>query len=404
MTSRSNSPADIFPTPYSTIDNRATSLSPMLAKFTEGESSSSPTSSESSPVSYEQGQRGKKQAKTDPQIRLPQRKGGMQLWQFMYAVLEDPAQYSELMEWTENRNELEFRMLEPEAVAIWWGYIKHRPNTTYERLSRSLRYYYDKGILKKMGGERFLYRFCVSPEAMYKNIGNSDCRPKLKPMPMIVQQRMSKYTKQGCFFPHNCFVQCGGYSTAATEAQYSTSFNFSHTATSCSSSSWSLPQEPRPRLYSLDLSSSSLPSYADHLQRRSNSLPFSLPDVMKFEQTEQQRWFSSDELPLTRAQGTGSHSDCGMDSNTDSSQSNCDFDIETVMDELFQITPTSETYPPHHQTPFIGYSNTSHQLGCHGAVQQFPYFSQSPVMTVSSPTEWVGGSPSASLQATSWTH
>ena len=119
-------------------------------------------------------------------IRMPQRKGGMQLWQFLYALLEDPEKrYRELIEWTDRR-ELEFRLVDPEAIAIWWGDIKHRPNMTYERLSRSLRYYCDRGILKKMGGERYLYRFNIDPEEMYKHIGLSDSRPVLKPMPIPV--------------------------------------------------------------------------------------------------------------------------------------------------------------------------------------------------------------------------
>ena len=112
-------------------------------------------------------------------IRMPQRKGGMQLWQFLYALLEDPEKkYGDLIEWT-NRRELEFRIVDPEAIAIWWGKIKHIPNMTYERLSRILHYYYDRGILKKMGGERYLYRFSIDPEEMYKHIGNSDSRPVL---------------------------------------------------------------------------------------------------------------------------------------------------------------------------------------------------------------------------------
>ena len=130
---------------------------------------------------------------TTKKIRMPQRKGGMQLWQFMYALLQDSQAYSDLIEWTENRSELEFRLLEPEAVAAWWGNIRHKPTMNYEKLSRSLRYYYDKGILKKMGGERYLYRFCVDPEEMYRHIGNSDSRPGLKPMPLTARQCMSKY-------------------------------------------------------------------------------------------------------------------------------------------------------------------------------------------------------------------
>ena len=125
-------------------------------------------------------------------IRMPQRKGGLQLWQFLYALLEDvDKQHSELIEWTHNRKELEFRLNDPEAIALWWGIIKHRANMTYERLSRSLRYYYDRGILKKMGGERYLYRFCIDPEEMYHHIGLSDSRPVLKPMPLPVNKWVS---------------------------------------------------------------------------------------------------------------------------------------------------------------------------------------------------------------------
>ena len=144
---------------------------------------------------------GKKSSSKAHKIRMPQRKGGMQLWQFLYALLEDPEKrYRELIEWTDNRPELEFRLLDPEAIAMWWGNIKHRANMTYERLSRSLRYYYDRGILKKMGGERYLYRFCVDPEKMYKHIGNSDSRPVLKPMPIQVSKWM--YSRMVLPTPH----------------------------------------------------------------------------------------------------------------------------------------------------------------------------------------------------------
>lgn len=154
-------------------------------------------------------------------IRMPQRKGGMQLWQFLYALLEDPEKrYGEMIEWTDNRTDLEFRLLDPEAIAIWWGNIKHRANMTYERLSRSLRYYYDRGILKKMGGERYLYRFCVDPEEMYKHIGNSDSRPILKPMPLQVTKWM--YTRMmmphsGVFFPSNSPLAPPEYSAAVLQ-------------------------------------------------------------------------------------------------------------------------------------------------------------------------------------------
>ncbi len=122
-------------------------------------------------------------------------KGGMQLWQFLYALLGNSAssKYGKLIEWTANRNSREFRLLEPEAIAIWWGEHKSKKNMSYDKLSRSLRYYYDKGIIRKIPGERYVYQFCIDPEVMYKHIGNSDCRPKLKPMPLNARRATTDY-------------------------------------------------------------------------------------------------------------------------------------------------------------------------------------------------------------------
>ena len=123
----------------------------------------------------------------------------MQLWQFLYALLNDPEKkYGKLIEWTANSLSREFRLLEPEAIAIWWGEHKNKKNMSYDKLSRSLRYYYDKGIIRKISGERYVYQFCISPELMYKHIGNSDSRPKLKPMPHSAYQVTSEYQSQHC--------------------------------------------------------------------------------------------------------------------------------------------------------------------------------------------------------------
>ncbi len=125
-------------------------------------------------------------------VRLPQRKGGMHLWQFLYSILQLPDKYSHLIEWTSYRKEFEFRLVEPDAIAVWWGYHKNKKNMSYDKLSRSLRYYYDKQIIRKIGGERYVYRFCVDPEVMYKAIGNSENRPKLKPMPKSAENMLLK--------------------------------------------------------------------------------------------------------------------------------------------------------------------------------------------------------------------
>lgn len=44
-------------------------------------------------------------------------------------------------------------------VARRWGVQKNRPAMNYDKLSRSLRYYYEKGIMQKVAGERYrVYR------------------------------------------------------------------------------------------------------------------------------------------------------------------------------------------------------------------------------------------------------
>ena len=112
-------------------------------------------------------------------------KGNMQLWQFLYAILEDQF---EIIEWTANKSEYEFRLLQPDVVAIWWGHQKNRQNMNYDKLSRSLRYYYNRKIITKVNSERYVYRFCCNPELLYSALGNSHTKPKLKEMPAEAKQ------------------------------------------------------------------------------------------------------------------------------------------------------------------------------------------------------------------------
>ena len=52
-------------------------------------------------------------------------------------------------------------------VARRWGMQKNRPAMNYDKLSRSLRYYYEKGIMQKVAGERYVYKFVCDPEALF---------------------------------------------------------------------------------------------------------------------------------------------------------------------------------------------------------------------------------------------
>ncbi|XP_035228429.1 ETS translocation variant 1-like [Stegodyphus dumicola] len=93
------------------------------------------------------------------------RRGNLQLWQFLVSLLDDPSTNGNFISWTGRG--MEFKLIEPEEVARRWGIQKNRPAMNYDKLSRSLRYYYEKGIMQKVAGERYVYRFVSDPEALF---------------------------------------------------------------------------------------------------------------------------------------------------------------------------------------------------------------------------------------------
>ncbi|KFB39854.1 hypothetical protein ZHAS_00007226 [Anopheles sinensis] len=96
---------------------------------------------------------------------LHQRRGSLQLWQFLVALLDEPTSSAGCIAWTGRG--MEFKLVEPEEVARRWGIQKNRPAMNYDKLSRSLRYYYEKGIMQKVAGERYVYKFVCDPEALF---------------------------------------------------------------------------------------------------------------------------------------------------------------------------------------------------------------------------------------------
>ncbi|XP_035994506.1 ETS domain-containing transcription factor ERF-like [Fundulus heteroclitus] len=56
----------------------------------------------------------------------------------------------------------EFVIRDPERLARLWGERKGKPHMNYDKLSRALRYYYNKRILHKTKGKRFTYKFNFS--------------------------------------------------------------------------------------------------------------------------------------------------------------------------------------------------------------------------------------------------
>jgi c-ets proto-oncogene protein len=82
--------------------------------------------------------------------------GPIQLWQFLLELLTDKS-CQHFICWTGDG--WEFKMNDPDEVASRWGGRKNKPKMNYEKMSRAMRYYYDKNIILKTAGKRYVYRF-----------------------------------------------------------------------------------------------------------------------------------------------------------------------------------------------------------------------------------------------------
>ncbi|CAI9722944.1 protein c-ets-1-B-like isoform X3 [Octopus vulgaris] len=99
--------------------------------------------------------------------------GPIQLWQFLLELLTDKS-CQHFISWTGDG--WEFKLSDPDEVARRWGVRKNKPKMNYEKLSRGLRYYYDKNIIHKTAGKRYVYRFVCdlqgllgySPEELFE--------------------------------------------------------------------------------------------------------------------------------------------------------------------------------------------------------------------------------------------
>ncbi|CAH8545177.1 unnamed protein product [Schistosoma turkestanicum] len=86
----------------------------------------------------------------------PQCSGQIQLWQFLLELLSDSKNLA-CITWEGTNGE--FKLVDPDEVARRWGERKSKPNMNYDKLSRALRYYYDKNIMSKINGKRYAYKF-----------------------------------------------------------------------------------------------------------------------------------------------------------------------------------------------------------------------------------------------------
>lgn len=90
------------------------------------------------------------------------RQGGshIHLWQFLKELLASPQLHGTAIRWLD-RSKGVFKIEDSVRVARLWGRRKNRPAMNYDKLSRSIRQYYKKGIMQKTErSQRLVYQFC----------------------------------------------------------------------------------------------------------------------------------------------------------------------------------------------------------------------------------------------------
>ncbi|XP_003795280.1 ETS translocation variant 3-like protein [Otolemur garnettii] len=138
----------------------------------------------------------------------------IQLWHFILELLQKE-EFRHVIAWQQGEYG-EFVIKDPDEVARLWGRRKCKPQMNYDKLSRALRYYYNKRILHKTKGKRFTYKFNFSklivvnyplwevrvPPSPHLLLGAPAlCRPALVPM------GMQSELLNGMLFTHRATVE-----------------------------------------------------------------------------------------------------------------------------------------------------------------------------------------------------
>ncbi|NXW75415.1 ETS translocation variant 3 [Hirundo rustica] len=143
----------------------------------------------------------------------------IQLWHFILELLQKE-EFRHVIAWQQGEYG-EFVIKDPDEVARLWGRRKCKPQMNYDKLSRALRYYYNKRILHKTKGKRFTYKFnfnkLVMPNYPFINIRPNGVVPQSAPpvptassrfhFPALDPHSPSEDSQPGARFPPGSLLQ-----------------------------------------------------------------------------------------------------------------------------------------------------------------------------------------------------